>query len=364
MAGPVRRRRQLNEEDEQMSTASRVPETALMGEDELSADEAAATLRRFGRWSLAKHSFTRLRAGDGFTMARALGFQLVLALIPLVIALIGLSSTLRTQKVAAALRATLTSVSPGGSSGDPLQQALQQGEQASRSGGGQLALLLGLLTALVALTSAMAQVERGANRIYGIQKDRPSVHRYLRAALLALVGGVPALAGFLSLVAGGTFVHSLGRAYGWSGGTQQVIYWLHWPAGALLCLITITVIFRWSPRRRQPGPTWLAFGAGLAFVLWMLLSGALAVYIRSSGSFGTVYGPLTGIIALLLWAQLTAVALLFGLAFSAQLEAVHAGDNEPRTADPEVVEGGLADHGRTVILAPRDRPARAARRRH
>lgn len=38
-----------------------------------------------------------------------------------------------------------------------------------------------------------------------------------------------------------------------------------------------------------------------------------------------LHRPLTGVIALLLWAQLTSVAIFFGIAVAAQLEAVRAG---------------------------------------
>jgi hypothetical protein len=38
---------------------------------------------------------------------------------------------------------------------------------------GEVALVVGLITAVLALTSAVAQTERGANRIYGVQRDRP-----------------------------------------------------------------------------------------------------------------------------------------------------------------------------------------------
>ena len=48
----------------------------------------------------------------------------------------------------------------------------------------------------------MAQIERGANRIYGVERDRPALRKYLRAAILAVVAGLPALFGFLLLVAG------------------------------------------------------------------------------------------------------------------------------------------------------------------
>jgi YihY family inner membrane protein len=181
----------------------------------------------------------------------------------------------------------------------------------------------------------MGQIERAANRLYGIQRDRPSLRKYLRAAGLAFAGGVPAMLGFLLLVAGGSVIDSLRAVYGLPEHVATALQWLRWPAGALLDLLAITVLFRWAPRRRQPGMSWLAVGAGLSLLLWLTFSGALALYVASSGSFGQVYGPLTGIIALLLWSQLTSIALLLGLAFAAQLEAVRAGVPAPAGPDPE-----------------------------
>jgi uncharacterized BrkB/YihY/UPF0761 family membrane protein len=49
---------------------------------------------------------------------------------------------------------------------------------------------------------------------------------------------------------------------------------------------------------------------------------------------------LTGIFALLLWANLSSVALLLGVAFAAQLEAVRAGAPEPTTGDPLSADSG------------------------
>ncbi len=84
-----------------MSSVSRVPQTRTMDGDELSADDARTTLQHYGRLHLVKDSFVRFRYGDGFSHSRALALQLVLALIPLGIAFIGLSSTIRADSVAA-----------------------------------------------------------------------------------------------------------------------------------------------------------------------------------------------------------------------------------------------------------------------
>lgn len=59
-------------------------------------------------------------------------------------------------------------------------------------------------------------------------------------------------------------------------------------------------------------------------MLWLLFSGGLALYLALSSTFGGTYGPLAGLIGFLIWAQLTGLAVLAGLAIAAQLEATAA----------------------------------------
>jgi uncharacterized BrkB/YihY/UPF0761 family membrane protein len=111
---------------------------------------------------------------------------------------------------------------------------------------------------------------------------------------------------------------------------------VRWPAAVVLAALAITMLFRWSPRRRQPAFSWLAFGAGVATAGWLLVTAALAVFFSVSKSFGQTYGPLAGIVALMLWSLCSAIAILFGAAVAAQLEAVRAGARPPQ--DQEKVE--------------------------
>jgi YihY family inner membrane protein len=319
-----------------MSTATRVPETITISGDELSADDAVTTLRRYGRWKLVKNSFIRFRYADGFTNARALALQFCLSFIPLIIAIIGLSSALHQEKIGQVITQTLARVLPGSGKGDMMQQAAERSQDQGATGG-QLALWLGLLVAIVALTTAMGQIERGANRIYGIERDRPTVQKYGRALLMALTAGLLSLLGFLVIIAGDALGHSLAAAYGW-GDTFETSWSIgRWPVGVILAWASFTVVLERAPRRRQPGYSWLAFGSGVSLALWLLLTGLLALYVAKSASFGTTYGPLTGIFALLLWANLSSVALFLGVAFAAQLEAVRAGAPAPASADPLMV---------------------------
>ena len=99
-------------------------------------------------------------------------------------------------------------------------------------------------------------------------------------------------------------------------------------------MFTIAVVLNHSPRRRQPGLSWLALGSGVAVVLNLLATGLLAAYVHQSRSFGEIYGPLAGVFALLLWALLSAIALFYGTALCAQLEAFRSGNPEPVYDDP------------------------------
>jgi uncharacterized BrkB/YihY/UPF0761 family membrane protein len=88
-------------------------------------------------------------------------------------------------------------------------------------------------------------------------------------------------------------------------------------------------MFRLCPRRHQPRWTWLAFGAAISVGLWVVVTILLAMFFDASSTFGLTYGPLAGIVALILWALASSIAVLFGGAVAAQLEAVRAGESSP-----------------------------------
>ena len=316
-----------------MSGIRRVPETRSLGQEELSADHAWRALRRYGGWRLLRDALVRFRYGDGFSHARALGLQLCLGAVPLLIALNGLATRLGALRRAGRVVAdTVLALTPGASE-SLVRQLLAHEERVRHSG--QLALWLGLLTAVVALTTAVGQVERGANRIYGVDQDRPSVQKYLRALALTLVAGLPALGSFLLLVTGGAIGASMRRWYHWSDTALSAWNLVRWPVSLGLIVLAMSLLFRYAPRRRQPGLSWLLVGAGLATVLWWGVSLLLAAYAAESRDFGTTYGPLTGVMALLVWANLTGIALFVGVAFAAQLEAARVGISGPAVVDQD-----------------------------
>ncbi|MHA6623580.1 YihY/virulence factor BrkB family protein [Pseudonocardia sp. DLS-67] len=315
-----------------MSSVRVVPETGLRSGDQLSAEDAWHTVRRHGLRHLLGASFVRFRYGDGFSHARAFGLQLALAAVPLVIAGAGLAVALGAESFAEVVARTVVAVSPG-SSDSLLTQVLEGADEGSKRG--EVVVVLGLATAFAAATSAFAQLERGANRIYGTKRDRRALRKYGRAMLLTATAGVAMAVGLLLIVAGEPFGEAMEAVYRWGDGVEEVWDALRWPLGLAALVVAVTLLFRYAPRRKQPGLSWLAVGAAATVLMWLVGSGLLALYVALAAGFDDTYGPLTAIMALLLWANVTGIALLAGIALAAQLEAVRAGRLDPLLADSD-----------------------------
>ncbi|WP_223166259.1 YihY/virulence factor BrkB family protein [Nonomuraea sp. SYSU D8015] len=301
-----------------------VPEMASLSDDRWIARRPWAAIRRYGFWLLLRDSYRRFRCSDGSSHVRSLALLLCLAVVPFLIALTGLAEDLGDRPEGKVVAEAVLAITPGRS--DALvRQVLGTSEHKL----GEVALLTGLVTGVAVLVTAMGQVERGANRLYGIQHDRPVLARYWNAFVLTWAAGVPAISGFLVPVVAEPVGAALARTYPWGGLADTVLRVVRWPAGVALAMVAIVVLFKAAPRRCQPSLRWLVPGLMLATMVWLAVSVLLGWYVTLSEIFGDIYGPLTGIIALLLWGELTAGALFFGVSCAAQLEAWQSGSPEP-----------------------------------
>ncbi len=149
-----------------MSTASLVPET-YGWEDDRPWEVAA----RVGWRHLLAEAAVRLRRSDGFSHARSLAFASALISIQGLIALVGAASVFGGGGFAEAVQRGVQAAAPG-PVGRALGTAVDQARTAGRSGN-VAALVLGVAGSVVTATTAMGQVQRSLNRLYGIEQDRP-----------------------------------------------------------------------------------------------------------------------------------------------------------------------------------------------
>ena len=314
-----------------MSTARLVPEI-----DHVPGPGPLDVWRSAPPRALVTSTLRRIRAADGLSHTRATAFQTVLAAVPGAIAFVGLASVLAWESMRRSVERATEAIAPGVTS-EVFQEAFDQGTDGSGAAWG--AVGVGMVAWAMSGTTAFGQVERTANRIYGVETDRPALRKYGLAFLLWAATAIATMA--VLLVAG-----ALDEWEGSNGGLPaRAVRLAAWPLGSLCLVGGFVLVFSVAPRRRQPPFRWLIAGASVSTVAVVIVSVALSVYLDASGSFGDTYGPLAGLLGVLLWAYGMAAAVYLGVAFSAQLEAVRAGAGDP--SDEE--KASMGEPGATAM---------------
>jgi YihY family inner membrane protein len=276
--------------------------------EDLTTTLPAAPVRSAGAFT--KDVVRHFRRADGTSHTRGLAYQIMLVVIPGLIALVGLASLLHFAEIRSTVQHLVEMLSPG-PSGKLLTEAAAQG-----ASGGATAAIVGLAAALIAGMFAVAQVERSANRLSGLDHDRPTAKRYGLAFLLAIPVGILLSAGVILIGAGGPVVDGLGL----EGGARVIWEVVRWPLGLLVAGAGIMLLLRVAPLRRLGSTRHLMAGTAIAVVLWGVFTGLLSLYFALSNSTSQTYGPLLAVIALLLWAGATSLALHLGITACVELE--------------------------------------------
>ena len=288
-----------------MAVPTTVPET-----HGVTGDDARDQLQRVGVTRLAVNAAHRFQSADGTSYARAVGLSSMLAVLPGLIGLAELAASIGGGSEGL-LTEALLDLAPG-----PAGELLTSGVRADGPGA---ALLWGFGGMLLSGTLAMVHLERGANRIYGVSEHRPAARRFLTAAALASTAGVVPLLALGVIVAGESTADAVTSL--WAV--------LRWPIAVVLVGAPMTAIFRFAPNRKQPHASWLLSGTVVAVALWILVTILLGLAYENLSTVESTFGPILGVIALLVWAYVSGAAVLFGLAFAAELEAERAGQGQP-----------------------------------
>jgi membrane protein len=83
--------------------------------------------------------------------------------------------------------------------------------------------------------------------------------------------------------------------------------------------ISLLVLFRYAPHRKQPSFAEVVPGAALASVAWIAVSGLYSLYVRFFARMTSTYGALEGVIVLSLWFYFSATVLLYAAELNVEL---------------------------------------------
>jgi membrane protein len=181
-------------------------------------------------------------------------------------------------------------------------------------------IVVGSVLALWTVTGAMETLMWALNSAY----DREETRGFLKRRLTALVMV------FLMLLAFGLAFGLLvlgPHLSGWIGsavGLEALVKWLWWTAqwpvlifGLFFAFATILYL---GPNVDHPRWRFLTFGTTISVVVWLLASGAFAVYVSQFASYNKAWGSLAGVIIMLTWLWISGLALLFGAEVNAESE--------------------------------------------
>jgi membrane protein len=238
---------------------------------------------------------------DRITLASAgMAYYFFLAIFPALIALVGIFRIFSIDPTS--LINTITANVPGGA-GAVLTDALRGSGPSDTAS--LYATIFGIALAVYSASSGMVALQMGLNVAYEVDEDRKFIGARLTALALlvatAVLGGVPSP--FFTF------------------GEALVFKIIGWILTAAAIIILFSVFYYLAPNRPQrPRWQWVSVGGLVGAALWIIASLGFGFYASNFSNYGKTYGTLSGVIILIFWLFLSALAVLVGGELNSELE--------------------------------------------
>jgi membrane protein len=295
----------------------------------------------------------------GTLISAGMAFYWFLALFPAILAAVGV---LGLADVGIGTKANITDAINKTVHGQLAKTLIDIVNNTKGGGGSLLATIFGVVVAIWGASAGMVALQRGLDVAYDVEEERKLVSARVRALLLILL--TIALGG----VATGLIVFGAPIGYGIEGhlpfaSSAFNILWTvaRWVLGLAALSALFAGYYSLGPNRETPRWTWVSPGGIVATVVWLVASLVVSLYVGSSTELATKYGPLSGVVALLLWLYLSALAVILGAELNAELERqgdIERSEGQSRRRRRRA-EAGPATAVAAPVVATQSRPAPA-----
>lgn len=264
-------------------------------------------------------AFADVIRNHALTFSAGLSFYFMMGLFPALIALASVVGFLPIPNLFEAILGAMARVVPADSMG-PVRQVVSDVISPNR---GKL-LSFGLLGAIWAVSGGFAGMMEALNVAYDVPETRP----YWKTRLLSIwlsfqIGGLMLVALVMIL---------LGPSFGgWAADRLHAsryfaLAWpyLRWGITTLFVVLSVETVYFAGPNVCQRFRHTL-IGALIAVSVWFGLSSLVGLYFATLAHLNRTYGALGGAIALMIWMQWTAFALLIGAEINSEILKLRGG---------------------------------------
>ena len=213
-------------------------------------------------------------------------------------------------------------------------------------------LTFGALAALWAATGGMNALIKALNRAWEVDDTRAFLPKTALAVGLTLLGSVGLIASFVTIVGASLLTSQVAAQLGIDRATLDVVSLLRWPLVFILLSVAVAVLYRFAPNFRAPWK-WCLVGGAIFSAVWVVATGAFALYVANFANYANTYGALGGVIVLMLWFYLSAMLLVS----AAAIVAATLKETQPTVVHERRVERGVAAAGVPRTTGPRPETA-------
>lgn len=182
-----------------------------------------------------------------------------------------------------------------------------------------------LISLCVAAWSANAAVKGlfdALNIIYR-EREKRSFLRLNVISLLTTLSGVVLLTAVLTIIASVPVVAAL---FPFANDLENLLRLVRWPVFLVLATFAIACLYWVGPSRELARFVWLLPGAVASALLWAAASFLFSWYVGTLGNYGATYGSLATVVVFMTWLWISAIIVLAGAEFNAELEHQTARD--------------------------------------
>lgn len=290
--------------------------------------------------SNAKDVMRRIKAHNVVVIAAGIAFYGLLALIPTLVAVVSVYALVTDPADIASQISDLTD-NMEESSAMLIQDQLEMSVEDAK-GSGVVALVIGIVVALWAASGALQKLMSVIALAYGAIEERPGWK--VRAVAYGLTAGGIVTVALMGFVFGA--LPSVLGAVGLDGPLTVLVSIGSYLAMLVFMMFAFTVLYRFGPDR-SPKTPWKNPGAVVGAFMFLVFAVAFSLYFTfAAGAMPSSYGILGSIAAIIIFLQLTAIAIVIGAEVNAMREQADidslAAQSGPVRTTPEPLSFGKA----------------------